>query len=412
MSRAAEGSYSLFERFPFYIMAEGKSRQGRHRGKDSALSSALYFIIFKFSRSTEDFKYKNELYFFLLCICPVGAGRLKEMSEKKGTLFLCFLLFLLMFLIPFLSLTGGTAKRPEQGSSENQRSSSAPSENGDTFQILDTKSGKILSVDGKTFLCGAVAAEMSPLSPDEALKAQAVASYTYYSRLRENRKKTPDPSLKGADFSADPENWQTYVPVEEMKKRWGKDFTARYQKLSAAADSVYGLVLTYGGELIEATYFAISSGNTESSENVWGSKRPYLVSVASPMDVFAGGYQTTVTYPPEEMRDRTLKTLPKANLSSSEESWVGSVDRSPAGTVKSISLGGQSMTGNQAREAFNLRSANFTIAFSGGKFLFTVKGYGHGVGMSQSGAEEMANQGSNYRAILNWYYPSAVITTL
>ena len=333
------------------------------------------------------------------------------MSERKGAFLLGLVLFLAMFLIPFLALTGGAAaKRP----SSPQPGSAArlPAANGKQFRILDAKTGQVLSVDDRTFLRGAVAAEMSPLAGQEALKAQAVACYTYYSRLRKSRGGKPDASLKGADFSAEPENWHTYVPEEQMRQRWGKNFDAWYKNLSAAADAVSGQVLTCDGELIDATYFAISSGNTEASENVWGSKRPYLVSVASPMDTFAGGFQTSVSYAPDEMKKRILKAAPHADLSGPESAWVGKIERTPAGTVKTVLLGGQSVTGNSARSAFGLRSANFTAAWANGKCTFTVKGYGHGVGMSQVGAQAMARQGADYRAILAWYYPTARLTAL
>ncbi len=331
------------------------------------------------------------------------------MSERKGAFLLGLILFFALFLIPFLALTGGAKAKetPSGGSSGGPAAAS-----GSQFRILDSKTGKILTVDDRTFVRGAVAAEMSPLAEPEALKAQAVASYTYYSHLREDQRKKPDPALKGADFSADPENWGTYVPEEQMRQRWGSDFDTRYKALSDAADAVAGQALTYNGALIEATYFAISSGNTEAAENVWGSPRPYLVSVASPTDAFAGGFQTSVTYAADEMKTRILKAAPRADLSGPESGWIGKTERTPAGTVKSIPLGGQSVTGNEARTAFGLRSANFTAAWADGKCTFTVKGYGHGVGMSQTGAQAMAKQGADYRAILAWYYPTAKLSTL
>lgn len=336
------------------------------------------------------------------------------MSVKRGTVLLGLMLFLAMFLIPLLSLGGGSAS--SKSGSQNQ--SSAPqnrqpsASSGSQFKVKDTSTGKILIVDDHTFLCGDVASEMSPLAPAEALKAQAVASYTYYSRLRENQKKSPASELGGADFAADPQNWNIYVTKEELQKRWGSNYDQYYKTISDAVDAVSGQVLKSGGSLIDATYFAISSGNTENAEDVWGSKCSYLVSVASPYDVFAGGYQTTVTCSEADMKSRILGIAPKADLSGAASGWIGKSDRSGAGGVKTIIIGGQTLTGSQVRSAFNLRSSDFTVSYANGTFTFSVKGYGHGVGMSQTGAEAMARQGSTYKQILSWYYPTTTLTNI
>lgn len=334
------------------------------------------------------------------------------MSVKRGTLLLGLVLFLAMFLIPLLSL-GGSSSKSNSGTHAAEPQSRQPSAtSGMQFHIKDSTTGKIFTVDDRTFLCGAVAAEMSPSAPTEALKAQAVAAYTYYGRIRENQKKSPNSSLGGADFAADPQNWNIYVTDDEMKKRWGSNYNQYHKTISAAADSVSGQVLKYSGQLIDATYFAISSGNTEAAEDVWGSKCPYLVSVASPLDVFAGGYQTAAAFSEAEVKSRILSTAPKANLSGVAATWIGRAERSNSGTVKNIPIGGQTLTGSQIRTAFGLRSSNFTIAYDNGKFTFSVKGYGHGVGMSQTGAEAMAKQGSDYKQILLWYYPNTTLTKI
>jgi stage II sporulation protein D len=336
------------------------------------------------------------------------------MSVKKGRLLLGLMLFLAMFLVPLLSLGGGGAPPGKTGSGVRAESrQSQPSVSGSRqFRIKDTSTGKILTVDDRTFLCGAVAAEMSPLAPAEALKAQAVASYTYYSRLRESQRKSPSSASGGADFTADPQNWNIYVTKEEMQKRWGSNYGKYYGTLSTVAGAVSGQVLKYSGQLIDATYFAISSGNTEDAEDVWGTKCAYLVSVASPCDAFAGGYRTTVSYSEAEMKTRIRNAAPKADLSGPASGWVGKTERSGAGGVKTIVLGGQTVTGGKARSAFALRSSNFTVSYANGQFTFSVLGYGHGVGMSQTGAEAMARQGSGYKQILAWYYPSSTLTSL
>lgn len=339
------------------------------------------------------------------------------MVRKRGTLLLVLIFFLLMFCIPFLSMgrqmpgkENSTA--PPGKTASSSASQAAPTAAGGEFKILDSKSGQSITVDDRSFLYGAVAAEMSPEAEPEALKAQAIASYTYYGRLRQMHRQKPDAELKGADFSGDLQDGMVYVSRELMQKRWGTSFNSHYKNLTTAVDAVYGQVLKSGGSLIDATYFAISSGNTESSKDVWGSSYPYLVSVASPGDVFSGGYQTSVTVSSDQLKSAILSIAPKASLSSDASGWIGSTSRTPSGLVKTISVGGENLTGSQIRSAFNLRSSNFTITYANGNFTFSVKGYGHGVGMSQTGAQYMARQGANYQQILSWYYPTTQLTKL
>ncbi|MFU0831367.1 MAG: Stage II sporulation protein D [Oscillospiraceae bacterium] len=332
------------------------------------------------------------------------------MRRHRGEFLLGLILFLAMFLIPFAALGNsatGKTNTPQEKSSQSQ-----PLPAKTSFHILDTSTNDIVTVDDRSFLIGAVAAEMSPNAEAEALKAQAVACYTYYSRLREIQKKMPDSSLNGADFSADLKNGQIYLTEDLRKARWGSHYDEYTQALNSAIDPVFGQVLRSNGELIEATYYAISSGNTESSAEVWGGERPYLVSVASPGDRFAGGYQTTVTLTVDKMKSNILSVAPEANLSADPSEWVGSAVRTTAGTVKSIVLGGKSVSGNDVRFQFGLRSANFTVNYSDGKFVFHVLGYGHNVGMSQAGAQYMAKQGADYKQILSWYYPTTTLGTL
>lgn len=334
------------------------------------------------------------------------------MNRKKEIAFLCLLLFVAMFLIPFLAMGRSLPGNRSSGASSSAGSSGPKAQSGSSFKILDTSQNRVLTVDDRDFLCGTVGTEMSPEAGQEALKAQAVAAYTYYSRLRAQQRAKPSSSLNGADFSADTKNWQCYVTKEQMQEKWKDSFDKYYSSLTSAVDAVFGQVLKYDGELIDATYFAISSGNTEASEDVWGGKYPYLVSVASPGDIFAGGYQTEATLTADQFKAAVLKAAPKADFSAGTDKWVGAAEHSSAGAVKTIVIGGQKLTGNQARSAFGLRSANFTVSCADGKFTFHVKGYGHGVGMSQIGAEYMASEGSDYHQILSWYYPGTSLVKL
>lgn len=343
----------------------------------------------------------------------------------KGKTALCLLLFLLLLFIPLLALGAKVPEKkaepkptvPAASSQAAAASSTTPQPTPtttkkttfpDTFRILDEGTGNVITVGDKEFLFGAVATEMSPESHVEALKAQAVSAYTYYSRLRAQQRENPDPKLNGADFKANIGNWWLYTTKEEMQKRWGSKFDTYYQTLSQVADAVYGQSLQSEGELICATYYAISSGNTEAAKDIWGGDYSYLVSVASPGDVYAGGYNSTVTLTAEQVQQKA-QTEWNLSLTGNPKSWFGKTERTGSGSVITQQLGGTAVKGSEVRTAFGLRSANYTVKYDKDTFTFSVKGYGHGVGLSQVGADYMARQGSDYQKILAWYYPGTTL---
>lgn len=279
------------------------------------------------------------------------------------------------------------------------------------FHLLDESSGNVISVPDKEFLYGAIVTEMPPTYESEALKAQAVAAYTYYSNLREQQKKKPSPELQGADFKVNTEQWHIYTTKQQMQQRWGKNFDAYYKKLDEVVDEVYGQTLQYEGELITATYYAISAGQTEDSADVWGGQRDYLVPVASPGDVYADGYQTSVVLTENELKTKAIAKWKDCDFSSPPTAWLEEISRTQSGSVNRMRIGGLECKGSEVRTVFGLRSAHFNWSYSDGKFTFTVKGYGHGVGMSQVGAQYMAQHGSSYQQILAWYYPKSQLVS-
>lgn len=337
-----------------------------------------------------------------------------------------------MAVLPFAALknTDGDIK-PENVSSENsvsvisnqqsennskkEQSSENPSENSiktvdeeKYFKILDEDTGKIITVDDRTFCYGAVAAEMIPSFEQEALKAQCVACYTHFCRLRENQRSEPDSSLKGADFSAKLSENQYYMSDDAMKKSWGNLYDESLKNIKNAVDDVFGEVLTDSdGNLIMAAYHAVSGGATENCADVFGQEVPYLQAVASPGDLAAPGYLSECTVDEKDFKNKILAENKNADLSNSPDKWIGKSEKTNSGTVKNIKIGGEDFSGAKIRELFGLRSANFDVEYKDGNFEFTVRGYGHGVGMSQYGAEYMAQQGSDYKEILSWYYNGA-----
>ena len=175
-------------------------------------------------------------------------------------------------------------------------------------------------------------------------------------------------------------------------------------KITQAVLDTTGQVLTYQGDLAEATYFSCSGGRTEDAAAVWGSDIPYLQAVDSPGEEWASVFIDTVTFTPSEFASALGK-----DLTGEPKSWLGTVTRSEGAGVATIILAGQQYTGVQIRKILGLNSTAFTIVFKNGNFVVTTKGKGHRVGMSQYGADAMAVLGSSCKEILSHYYPGTVI---
>ncbi len=279
-----------------------------------------------------------------------------------------------------------------------------------SFKILDKTTGRVATVKAVDYVRGAVAAEMPALYHPEALKAQAVAAYTYAVRQALRQRAAPEAALKGADFEADPQNLKGYLTEKQAKELYGEQFELYWGKVCAAADEAGRYILTYEQQPIAAAYHAISAGRTEAAINIWaGEDPPYLTMVESPGDILAAGYKTTVQVQAQDLGAKIRAAYPGILLPKDVASWVQIESRSDAGYVTQVSVGGQAMSGQELRTLLDLRSSHFEVRYSGGVFTFTVLGYGHGAGLSQNGADYMARQGATFDEILLHYYPGATI---
>lgn len=280
----------------------------------------------------------------------------------------------------------------------------------ETFTVLHADGKTTSAISCRDFLIFNLAAEMLPSFEPEALKAQAVASYTYFCYERAREKESPQKALCGADFADTPVPFPDGYTETYWKEKWGADtYAAAYPKLAAAVDAVAGVQITYHGKPILAAYHAVSPGKTEVSETVWAAALPYLQSVDSAADKNAPDYLTTVRLTPAEFR-AALKNVAGISLPDNPKKWVSSdVTRSAAGTVLKLTVGSVALTGKECRTLFGLRSACFSVAYENGGFTFTVKGNGHGVGLSQYGAQFAALDGATYTDILHRYYTDVEI---
>ena len=270
--------------------------------------------------------------------------------------------------------------------------------------------GKLQQLDMGTYLLGVVRAEMPASFQEEALKAQAVAARTYTLYKMANGGSANHPE---ADACDDITCCQAYKSYEAAAPDWG-DQAAEYEaKIRRAVAATDGECILYEGRPVLAVFHSSSAGTTQDAAAVWSSSLPYLQSVETPESGdTVPNYHTTASFTTAVLKERLQEALPEADLSKSPSNWFTNIQQQPGGTVTSLAVGGVEIGGNQLRTILDLRSACFTISFDGDNVIFSVTGYGHGVGMSQYGANILAGGGMDYREILAWYYTGASVGQL
>lgn len=273
-----------------------------------------------------------------------------------------------------------------------------------TLRFL-TAEGTVEELTLEEYLWGVVAAEMPAAFQSEALKAQTVAARTYAYR----QKKLGVDQHPQAEVCADHTCCQAYLTREQVRENWGEDAGLYEEKIARAVSETDGLLCLYEGEPIDALFFSSAAGVTSDAVEVWGAEVPYLRSVSSPEGEEVPGWQTLVTFTPGEFAARFRETWPQADLTGEPETWFSQPTLDPSGAVAAITIGGVEVTGLQARQALGLRSAHFTVEPSGELIRISVTGYGHGVGMSQYGANALAKEGKNFEEILKWYYTGITV---
>ena len=275
----------------------------------------------------------------------------------------------------------------------------------DLAKIIDETIAKggnvqiVVHVYMEDYMLGVLPYEMDNSFPLEALKAQAIAAHSYALYCRDHAAEPASGWL-----SVDPVRRQGYLTDAVLRSYWGTAYEENFARLSALVDSVLTDVLYYGSAPAGTSYFAISNGMTEASENVWGTALPYLVAVDSSTDLNADNYLYTVQFTTEQMQ-QALTGLGLLPDPAAPANWFGEAALTPSGYVASLPVCGQSVTGPALRKALGLRSACFTVQYQEGSFLLTTKGYGHGVGLSQWGAKALAEQGQSAEEILAHYFP-------
>ena len=265
------------------------------------------------------------------------------------------------------------------------------------INVLDSKTDELKELNLEEYVIGVVAAEMPASFNEEALKAQAIASRTYAVYKIKNSTKEYDVVTDVSD--------QSYLTILEMKEKWGNDFDKYYEKIKTAVKDTNNQIMLYDDEVICAYYFAMSNGYTEEVSYVFNENKDYLKSVEIKYDnEELNNFVVTKEFSREEICN--LLDISCENLTFSH------IIRSETGRVNTIKVNNKEFSGTEFRHKLSLRSTDFDIQEEENKIIITTKGYGHGVGMSQYGANGMANDGYTYDEILKYFYKNIEISSI
>ncbi len=318
----------------------------------------------------------------------------------KRLLLLSLLLTAAILSIPVLSDKSEDGQLPPASSGKAEK---LPKDSSRTILLVTGDDAIEISV--RDYLIGVVAAEMPAGFEEEALKAQAVAARSYLQRALVKGSRH-----ENGDICTDSDCCQAYKTNDELKKLWGDKYSAYMERITEAVEDTDGKYLSYDGEPAIAAFHSSSCGTTENSGAVWN-EVPYLTSVETPeTEKDVPNFVSRLEESELDFRDTVLYGRPDADMTGDAKDWIGEIKRDKAGRVESIVIGGESFSGSELRNLFSLRSTDFELEHGDGRFVFTVKGYGHGIGMSQYGANVMAKNGADYKEILAHYYPGTVLS--
>lgn len=277
-----------------------------------------------------------------------------------------------------------------------------------SVNLLHSDTGEIETLSMEEYLYGVVSAEMPADYEIEALKTQAIVARTYTAYKMFKGSKHND-----ADICDQADCCQAWISKEDRLAKWNEETRENnWQKIASAVDETKGLIITFNGEPINAFFHSNSGGTTEIVSNVWGgTDYPYLQSVATAGEEEYSQYSSIVTLTKEELIEKIQETHPEAQIDFNIENQIQILEYTDSGRVKTIQLGNISISGVEARTIFGLKSAKFNVEI-GENIVFNVVGYGHGVGLSQTGADSMAKTGANYEQIINHYYSNVKIENI
>lgn len=288
----------------------------------------------------------------------------------------------------------------------------------DEFLVYEAESGQVFKLSAEDYLTGCLYAQIPPQYADEALKAQAAAAYTYAMRVTRAGERNPKPEYRRKDadgkevtvyLSNDVSVCQGYLTRQQAKEVYGEEYDTTYKKVRAAAAWGAGKIITYKNEPIYAVYHRTSSGKTNTAADVWGRDFPYLRGVDSSWDRDEPNFSRANEMTDEQVRELLTAYNPQMRVPLSSDEWFTDTVFNSAGYVSRIRLGENLLSGGDVWRILGTSSTCFNITHTGGVFTVMTRGVGHGVGLSQSGAEYMAKKGHTAEEILAYYYPNTTL---
>lgn len=329
---------------------------------------------------------------------------------RKVLLYILCMVFL-CFLIPILFTTKNKIKEVERDNEVQEKEEIITYDYGkyNKVKLLHAKTGGIEEIELDTYLLGVVSSEMPASFEIEALKAQAVVARTYtIYKITEGKKH------ESADICDDSKCCQAWISKEDRLNKWDEQNKEEYwAKIEEAVNSTKGKIVTYEGKPINAFFHSNSGGKTDTATSVWGgSNYPYLQTVATSEEDTYSQYSSEVNLTKEEFVNKIKEYHSNFQIDFFLENQIEILEYTEGERVKTIKIGNLNLSGVEIRNMFGLKSAKFQVNIEGENIKFNVIGYGHGVGMSQTGADSMAKQGNNYEEIIKHFYKSTKITNI
>ncbi len=281
----------------------------------------------------------------------------------------------------------------------------------DKIRLLHTKTNEVEELPLDEYLLGVVSSEMPADFHEEALNAQAVVArtYTIYS-ISNSGGKHGDV----ADICDESNCCQAWISKEDRLAKWDENVRdSNWKKIEMAVYNTAGKIITYDGKVIDAFFHSNSGGATEAPVNVWGgTDYPYLQSVQTSGEDAYSQYSSEVILTKEELKDKIIKKHSDFTIDYSQSDCIKILEYTESGRVRTVKIGNLNLSGVEVRTLLGLKSANFSVQIEGDNVKFSVKGYGHGVGMSQTGADSMAKAGSNYIDIIKHFYTGVEVVDM
>ena len=340
----------------------------------------------------------------------------------KKILFYIIALFCIVFLIPAIcTKQNRQAEKVDNTEIKEQENSKQPEEVNlektkyeyskfGTIRLYHSKTGEIEELPIDEYLYGVVSSEMPASYDIEALKAQAVVARTYTIYQIKNSKGKHD----NADICDNFACCQAWLSKDDRMAKWSEDEReTNWKKIVNAVDSTQGKIITYNGEVIDAFFHSNSGGITETASNVWGGQNfPYLKSVETSGEDGYSEYNSEVKITKQDFVNKIKEKHQEIVIDFDEIDSIKILEFTESGRVKTIKIGNIQIAGTELRSLFGLKSTNFNFEIRDNSVIFFVKGYGHGVGMSQTGANSLAKQGSTYEDIIKHFYNNVEITNI